>query len=103
MSTPSRAAIERPKSLTDLRRYRIWDCYGVLPVLRSATSSPDSLERAFEKMLRDIDRFGIERIAPLLQVGMSSRRQTTDAEAAMTELRRWLTRWSDRVLGIATL
>src|SRR5262245_54605996 len=79
MSTAPRPTAERPKSLTDLRRYRVWDCYGSLPTGRGSDAAAPSMEKAFEFMLRDLDRFGIERISPLLQVGMGARGAFSDA------------------------
>lgn len=88
-----------PSSFRDLRRYRIWDCYGSLPT--NARSS-DSLEAAFEAMLTDVSHFGIERISPLLRVPLGAEEKDPDP-ARSREMRRCLMRWSDRLIGIATL
>ena len=92
-----------PSHLRDLARHRIWDCYGSLQLPPSLGSSSRRvpMEEAAAEMIKHLDHYGIERLAPLLQVGMGTRIGATSPAAE--ETLRCLQRWPDRLIGIATL
>jgi len=102
MSTAAVSAGRTTPLLPDLTRYRVWDCYASFSAgVAGSGRRGDTPDAIAEAMLEQFDAFGIERIAPLLQVGMGTRDGASSPRS--DELRRCLERWPNRLLGIATL
>lgn len=72
------------------------------PPLEEVAGRGGPMDAAAAEMVKHIDYFGIERISPLLSIGMGTRARPGPAFNG-DELRRCLARWPDRLLGIATL
>ncbi len=100
MSTRPTRSVSFPRVASDYAPYRIWDCYGMLPRLASP-SRPGATEASIEAMLRQLDRFSIERFCPLLQTAAAPGSKAGADDTP--EMLRCLERWRNRLLGIATV
>lgn len=100
METDQPAQVLQALSRERLARYRIWDS-----LYSPAISGPrGTLEQAVETMMKQFDRFAVERACAYFHVGLNTGgRKAERSPEDPREILRCLERWQDRLLGCVIL